>query len=247
MLLISVLSRVDAIWLPCRDTGHPRWVNTDEDRITYRESGLPWISGAASEAGRKRSQRLLEALIGRGLIVLKRPKGSKKLFVKLSDHADRASRRAVGLPGVAETFELVKLVAKYSHRPATLITDVWIGEPRLLNGWQADPVRLADLQNLALPALVRGLLSSRSTSRRHVSYAVTADGWRLLDSSATPSVLGIVEPAEEQDRAYQFYSDRLLRYRQELASREPTQPAEIGPLPLLVSQHGVELACWGDA
>ncbi len=217
--------------------------NSYELRKAYRESGIPWASGERTEAGRKQAQRDLEELARGGLIVLAKPNLSKTLFVKLSDSAYSRLRRQCDLPSFEMGFLMLKLTEKFSVRPPTVEENVFIPETKFNadrgwgDGFQDELFRVS--QN-ALPAVFQGWLVSVRDTQRHIFYAITEKGWKLLDDGWKPG------PGEEikrdLDMSLAYYTSLRIE-SSKLKTRTPDCDGELGwPFPLSAAHHGLSCA-----
>lgn len=242
-VLVGILAATDAIWLPLRDWTAPRPANTYAARRSFAAGGVPWASAETTEAGRKRSQRCLEELVAAGLVVGRKPKRAKTLSVRLSDAADHAARRLCGLADEEGGVATLREVGGRSERRAELLTDVWVPETALNDGrgWgDHHQEELATVEQMALPALVRGWLDSRADSEGRVYYAVTARGWKLIDANREAQ-----EPHSEDGSpaALDLYQDRIAAALARLGTAEPPR-GDIGEIPLPVSMGNTPMGVW---
>lgn len=246
-ILISLLAATDAIWLPSRechgDQLNPAVTNAWELRKQFRESGVSWSSGERTEAGRKQAQRDLEELAHTGLVKLSKPNDSRTLFVKLTDAAYDRLRRQSGLPGFEIGFLMLRLIALYSIRPATVCQHVYVPETKLNKGrgWgDGFQNELFAVHQRSLPALVAGWLDSRSDCQRHVYFSITSAGWSLLDDVPRPDFA--TEAIKRDSRFELAYYHSLHIERARLFTRTPDCDGELGWLALPVAHHGISVS-----
>lgn len=246
LILVSLLAATDAIWTPCRESHDGgriavAVVNSWEARTAYRAGGLPWASGGRSDAERKELQRSLADLEAAGDVVVSRPNGVKSLFARLSDSAYDRLRRQCGLAGLEIGSLMLKLVAQFSYRPATLMQHQWIREPKLNGGrgWgDGNHGELYEVAQRAMPSLMAGWLKTNCDCECRIYYAVTDAGWKLLDDGWKP-VAG--EDVKRDSRFELAYWEQLGVERKRLLTKKPQCAIELGTLPLPVSHHDLPL------
>src|SRR5262249_39937023 len=124
------------------------------------------------------------------------------------------------------------------------LTDGWIAETRLcrLKSWrhpdgpEALNRELVLVEDMALPALARGWLESRTTLQRHAYDAVTAEGWEALATREEPEdAPGGGSDTEARELYLGLVKDALA----DLGTAAPEDRKEIGPVPLPVAIEGV--------
>lgn len=247
-ILVSLLAATDAIWLPSREWHenyvlNPAVTNSYELRKQFRESGIAWASGESTEAGRKEKQRALEELARGGLITIAKPNLSKTLFVRLAAGAYDRTRRQCGLSGFEVGFLMLKLVAHFSVRPATVMQHIYVPETTLNNGrgWgDENQNELFGVSQRALPAFVAAWLNTNCDAERHIYYTVTPAGWKLLDDGWKPG-----RPVEEIHRDTRFeltYYEKFGIERAKLFTRKPDDDGELGWLRLPVAHDDIPVA-----
>ena len=245
-ILCRVLAETDAVWLPMRDFGGRRPANTYFARRDYPTVGVFWRSEEASEAGRKESQRALEALCAAGLLKAYRPRRYKTLGVRLTDEGEARARALCGLPDLSAGMASLAEVARRTEVPGR-----WIPETALAGvdyGTPGSGKKFALVEDMALPALVRGWLESNADIQGHVWYRVTAAGSAALDAAIAKTTVGKAEghgaadlPAA-QKAARALYLDCLSAAQTRLAESEAGDRREIGFIPLPVAFPGAARA-----
>lgn len=231
-ILVTILAETDAVWLPNRKSRRPRPANVYIARRDYAAAGVPWGSNEPSEAGRKAAQRELEALADAELVRVSRPKRMRALGVKLTDAGDVLARGLCGLPGVYSAWVAMQELATHSRRPPETMRDVWVPEIALA-GRNMDAAELAAIENMILPALVRGRVVSAADIAGRVSYALTPAGWRFLDGAAGPRD-DEGGPTEADADAVALYDEHLAAEMGRLDTAD-ADPREIGDIPLPVA------------
>lgn len=240
-LLVEILATQDAVWAPLRaaDWGSPHGpANLHQARRLYASEGVPWSSGRVDEAGRKESQRDMEAMASAGLIRLFGRGNRRSIGVALTERGELRARNLAGLPGAVETHAAMEALVAFT---APYRESVWINETILLFGRQGDYDRLKTLgvpgrvlcaqERTFVPALARGWAMARSDCEGRVFYAVTEAGVeRNLQGPPEAPAL----PGTDPD-ATRIYSDAYETRRRELGTRTPAIPYEIGEMPLPVS------------
>jgi hypothetical protein len=242
-LLLTILAKTDAVFWPIRKHDVPGRVLFYERRWAFPTAGVPWASGAVSEAGRKAAQRELEGLQSARLVKTYNPRGGRTLGVRLTEGADDAMRRMIGLATYADSLpfldELYRRLAdgdgcNFLGRP-------WTSEESLTG------VRWGDNDNRGYyvlltqdlyPLLWRGLAESNASSQGHVWYGLTAAGYELArerDEDEQASREYPPPPPEEGDEeAFDFYHDARIEDVKTLEAGSPKDPREIGQIPMPV-------------
>jgi hypothetical protein len=241
-ILLTILAKTDAAFWPIRNHDCPGRVLFYERRWGFLTAGLPWASGAASDAGRKAAQRDLEKLAAPGKVLTYKPRGVRTLGVRLSEKADDAMRRMIGLATYADALPLLDEL----HRR---LTDgdgcdeggrPWTSEQSLTGVKWGDNERRGYyvlLTEDAYPLLWRGLVESNASMQGHVWYGLTAAGLALAqerDRAGAAQEWPPSEPADGEEGASDFY---LATRRAEIAAIEAGSPEdknEIGGIPMPV-------------
>jgi hypothetical protein len=239
LLCAAILAETDAIFYPQVDRdNHDQWSGVSCARGTFWQVGVPWSSRARTESGRKKTQLLLEGLAGRGLLTARRAKG-KTTHVKLSDEADHFTRLALSLPARYWAFCRMEDIAARSTRPAKFLNDCWIWEGHI----EPDQAEKNLLYDQLLPALVRGWVTSRCTTKSFVWFALTPAGWGKLDSLENEPPPKD-KPAPTGGAEFKVYDERFtdaMNRRDQL----PRPPGEIGHIPMCASPvRQPILPCW---
>ena len=239
-ILVQVLADTDAVWIPSRTWNRQRPTNIYFARRAFAKSGVPWESGGATEADRKAAQRELEALAKTGAVKVRRPHRVKTLAVRLSDAAEADARERIGLPGLYSARLSMGELARHSRRPPELFTDLYIAERKLIGDkppgeYEREAVVV---ENMLLPALVRGYVESNADIQGRVSYTLTPAGWEWLDRGEAPAEDLRDETPLDGDAA-EWYAERLQASLDRLDTADPPDPKEIGGIPLPVAMEGL--------
>lgn len=237
--LIEILAATDALWLPCRDIAdQQRNIATTERRRVFEQFGVAWGTHRASDADRQSAHRSLQALVKAGMVRPSRPRALKTLFVKLTDAGDTLARQLTGLPTFSDIYpDLIDDLRDKSTLPTAghFRGRVWVRETVLAGGMDphyaglgdADRIALSEMQDACLPALVRGVLVSGASVKRHVSYAIgeLPETWPDKPSTAADYYPPHGELYDKVRRA--AYAD--------LGGSDAGGAGEIGEIPLPVS------------
>jgi len=244
-ILAAVLGATDALWRPIRDWRGPRPGNTYLAREEHRARGVPWASGAGSDADRKAVERELRAMAREGLIHAAAPHG-RTTRVKLTDAGEQAARRLLGLPGLYESWTACCELARLSKRRAKLLTDVWIGERQLAAKRPADlKSELLAVETMMLPALIRGFMEANSDFHGRASYRLTSAGWAWTD--AGPPDWEATVTAEPIPEAWDIYGQAYREMTARLGTRDSRTANELGFIPLPEHVGGLEFSEWARA
>lgn len=242
-ILTQILADTDAVWLPNRRWTRPRPANVYFARLAFDKGGVAWESGEPTEAGRKAAQRELEALAKARLVKASRPRRVKTLAVRLSDAAEADTRERTGLPGLYSAWLSAGELARHSRRPPELVTDLYIGERKLIGDkppgeYEREAVVV---ENMLLPALVRGYVDSNADIQGRVSYMLTPAGWAWLDRGEAPPEDLRDDTALDRDAA-EWYAERQQASLDRLDTADPPDPKEIGAIPLPVAIEGLRMS-----
>ncbi len=236
MLLVAVLGRVDAAFLPARQwTPRARAACIYEARRDYPKRGVLWRPGGnASE--RKRNERRLGVLEVRGEVERSR-NTLRTNAVRLTDMGEARARALAGLPGwdcaLATLDELARLAP-----PGKGVWETWLADVEWADTADADARQmLATVAEMALPALVRGWVVSNSTVQGHVHYALTAAGRAAL--ADWPDLPTVDELAVDDCRsAHAVYCRERDRALMAFDFATPGNVGELGAIPIPVAEAG---------
>ena len=236
-LLVQILAEIDAVFTPQRTWTRPLPTVLYERRRDYPTLGVRWMSGKATEAGRKQIQRDLEELVDGGFAVSCRPKNVKTLGVRLTDFGEAYARALCGMDCLGFALEAVATVNRLADHPDAagagcvcedLITEISHHEvglnPDLWSQYLA-------METIALPALVRGWMRSNSDIKGRVWYWLTDTGKSILENPPTWNF----ELPDEVPGMYKAWDDALVAAQKVLAAAKPQQPRELGYIPIPVS------------
>jgi DNA-binding PadR family transcriptional regulator len=239
-ILAGILAETDAIWLPIRSWGDRTSANVGIARAAYPARGVAWASGMCSSREGMAALRDLAALEANGLLVVVRDKG-RAVSVRLTDAGDELARALVGIPTLAAGVLTVRELARHCDREPRTMDRLWVPETTLADHpWGAGdsgPFRI--VEQMALPALVRGWVVSNSDMAGRAYYRLTPAGWALADGDAAAPDVPTVD-FDEDVRG--VYGQRLRLALDRLASETPRTTMEIGPLPLPVAFQGMPIS-----
>lgn len=226
-ILVRVLARTDATFLPLRDLRRPRPGNTALARIDYRTGlGVAWVAGG-SAVERSRASRLLADAAATGLVALTGTQ-SRTSHVTLSEVAESRARALVGLPPLADAVACMRRIA---DRVAVLS---WLAEPALAGtDWGAPKAGedFMDVEDALLPALTRGWVESNSDIYGRAAYRLTRIGAAALNRKHDGSPDGVTFA----DNACEEYHQTIKATLMMLAGKE-RDPSEVGSIPLSCSE-----------
>lgn len=220
-LLVRVLGRQDAVWLPirCSEWEHPRPAAIYHAQQAYRRNGGITIVIGGSSAERKSGERSIDRLLAAGYLKARQRKRGRLLW--LADVAEDRVRQLCGLPGLWLSFET-----------ARRFNQDWVRETAFNDGKGWGDGRSQELnfvEALMLPCLIRGIVHASSTIHGHVLYQ------RLKASPPWPVPTEDVEPDETLTRYY--YEERSTE-RQRIVTNPETSPTELGFVPLSLAALG---------
>lgn len=175
-LLVKILARQDAAFLPCRtwfsDQG---FANAVQDRRrAHFAAGTPWRTGARNESLRKHTERELERVERDGLVITHKREG-RILGVRLTDAGEQNIRAVIGFPSLAVTLRLVRELAAMVQDgrcwAGQWVPETWLAGvfPDFLAGWRQ---KLSELQHDFLPACARGWAAGDTDSDGHSFYKI---------------------------------------------------------------------------
>ena len=176
----------------------------------------------------------LDGLAAAGLLRVIRRRAVKTVGVILTDAGDAKGRALAGLPSLAQSLSLVEEMADAPK--AEVAGKRWVSEIHLagLGCWgetaDADKRKmLVWVEEMALPAMLRGWIESNSDTAGRVWYCLTAAGAKVLEAGD-----GMSKPNATEDAAA-----RVLYYetaKAELANRGAIRAA--GP-----ARYRADLRC----
>jgi len=241
-ILVQILGDTDAVFIPMRTWTRPGPPNRYFARRDYLKQGVPWRSHGADESERKQIQRALDRLAKAGKVTVFRPRRGKVLGVRLTDASDLATRRLVGLPGLAAAWWSCRKLARHSRTPAAYLTDLYVPERKLIGEWEPERYRqeAVIVEDMLLCALVRGWVDSNADSQGRVSYTLTEAGRTWLDATPEPVDDDLPVNAVDQE-AREVYDDMVKAGLIRLDTATPADPRELGMIPLPVACEGLRL------
>jgi hypothetical protein len=158
--------------------------------------------------------------------------------MSLTDAGEWQTRGLCNLPGLEETVSSIQQLHGLRSN-ADVMKDcgrLWIPETLLAKvEWGDNDNRneFVIVEDMMLPALVRGWVISNATVHRHVCYSLTEEGTKLATSKRKWKFpKGLL--AWEQDAADR-YDARVKESQNLFASQRIANPREIGPFPLRAS------------
>jgi len=234
-LLTLLLALGDAVHVGLRANDWRDHANVGR-RVALRDFGtvgtqVPNAGGPAASVAR---QRLLPVLQQRGLLRVHRRQGAKEPYARLTADGDAHARQICALPGLAASHAwLVELCDLSARAVKTMACDGLdfkgaVDERNFLPSGEAPTGRaLATIEEFALPALVRGWAECNSDLTGLVAYWPTAAGREVAAGPAPPD-----EDGAEAPGCRALYEGTFARRRASLATTDPNERREIGPLPL---------------
>ena len=185
-LLVNLLAESDAVHSPIRGHFDVRVAGCVLDqRADFRRYGLSIPRGGGDQ---KQAERNRDRLEKSGAVVFYRRSGFRAGW-RLSDSTDWLTRQITSAVGFTEM--LCLLLAVRAHTDAGHTNGVHVSEwdlilsphehPSQKKAWLA--LMLADM---AMPALVRGFLSSWADAMGHVGYRLSESGRQFLDDPTPP-------------------------------------------------------------
>ncbi|MFI5380649.1 MAG: hypothetical protein ACHRHE_15230 [Tepidisphaerales bacterium] len=238
--LVSILARVDALFLPDRPP-HAA-IQKFEAGHRYAVEGIPF-HGPSGVQDRKDSQGIRDELAGAGFVRLMRPRSDRSLGVQLTGLGEATARSACGLPGLREMLATMDRMADLKDSPNGFsghygTTPVsWVSECELAEtdysktGDPRERRKLVQIEEALLPALLRGWVIANSDGAGRVWYAQSP-----RFTAGTPS--SIIKPARHRglpkrsDGMAVVYYTTLKAEQVRLARSGPADPSEIGAIPL---------------
>lgn len=232
-LLVRVLAFADAVFMPLRDWSGRGSANRLLGQREYADRGIPFRLNANDDAARKAGEQDLVALANAGLLVVSRAGRVKFPGCRLTARGEDRARALAGLPGRDGIPAFLRRVADLSkpyslgHAPEV---DFFGGRGWGPGATREDRLNLGELEQIAAPALLAGLVVASSTREGHACYALTDAGRRELTAPGEflpDDPLPEFEPAAES--LYRSAQDARL---DELHGRRCSEMREIGHLPL---------------
>jgi hypothetical protein len=227
-ILIGLLAEGDALHEAIRgpwDSHHAAAIG--QARQVFAANGLPIRAPRGSDAEQKRAERMHDSLEEAGLVTFRREHG-RRSHVKLADAVDWRLRRLCCWSDWSEM--LVVMLAVAAHTAAAHTNAGFVGDWSLAGlplGAEPDgraKSLMLQVEEAALPALVRGLLTSWSDIHGAVGYRLTDAGRRFLDAPpAAPDLSGIDYDTERNAQ----YIAALLSARAALRTISPARELAI--------------------
>jgi len=225
LLIVRILARIDAVFLPMRKWKRPLPGNTSAARANYRAGlGVLWVAGG-SALERTRLSRVLADAKAAGLVTVL-GSAARVSHVALSEGAEARARALVGLPSLQEAVACARQIAQDTAGA----TWPWLIEtvPAFTSWGEAGASsRFMDLEDTLLPALVRGWVDSNSDSHGRVAYRLTDEGAAALAGRQSWPAAEVEYDGELAEAYYAALKSALSA----LAGKE-RNPGEIGRHPL---------------
>lgn len=236
-LLVQLLAESDALFVPVRDWTGTRSRATAQRRSHFVTKGVEWASGAAGEDARKAAQRTLAALDSEGMVSVGRVRG-RAMWVRLTDAGEDRARALASLPRLDAGVLSVHAIAARSDRKAKTMDRALVSIVDLAGGH--DPHELRAVEDMALPALLRGWICCGSDVAGRVYFWLSVAGWGI--AQRPPDV--DLPDVDGDPQAIETYDSRIQAALDWLGSAPVVNPMEIGPLPIPVSHAGTP---WGGS
>jgi len=245
-LLLGVLARTDAVFLPYRSADSGSRPILWERRREFFTNGIRSQGAGGSAGARMSASRQLGALRGDGRLIL-RGGTTKTTHARLSQVEDDRLRRLCGLPTLTAALVALDLLAVLMvEQSKTFLGRSWVGETALgeteYNHPRAAHI-LGVVQDLFLPLLVAGLVETNSDRDGRGFYGLSDSGKALADDrietgKADPDACP-PEQAAGDDALLRRYAEARTNERDRLRQAKPERESEIGDIPLPV--------CWPAA
>jgi hypothetical protein len=216
-LLVRVLAESNAPWLPLRQ---PEWEHSRPAAVYFARKAFRANRGVivtvpGSDATRKAAEREITALVRAGY--LKARRRARGRYLRLTDSAEDRLRQLCGLPGLWLSYETARRHVGPTWTPETALNDG--------RGWgDGHSQELAFIEELMLPALIRGIVVSGSTLYGHTFYRLAA---------SVPDWPEPVEDIEPDPELARLYYDEVKAARERILAAD-VGSLEIGELPLPV-------------
>lgn len=236
-LLVQILAESDALFVPVRDWTGTRSRATAQRRSLFVSKGVEWASGAAGEDARKAAQRTLAALDSEGMVSVGRVRG-RATWVRLTDAGEDRARALASLPRLDAGVLSVHAIAARSDRKAKTMDRAIVSIIDLAGS--RDPHELRAVEDMALPALLRGWVCCGSDIAGRVYFWLPVAGWKIAQR---PPDVDLPE-VEGDPHAIEIYESRIRTALDWLGSAPVLSPMEIGPLPIPASHAGEP---WGGS
>ncbi|MFZ5831470.1 MAG: hypothetical protein ACOY3P_15405 [Planctomycetota bacterium] len=240
-LLIEILARSDALWLPLRAAD---WAGRgcsqvlNERRAQFFAQGIGWRHGGDQNARQAHASLLAEASAA-GL--LRTYGNERRSAVKLTDMGDRVARGLAGCPGIAEAVEVMRRIAELElephgrsgglHQPC--VREDWVANTSItLANYDTDEAARAVMvvEDRLLPAMTRGWVESASDTAGAAFYSLTDLGRDIL--SRPPKPADLPKPARGGRK---LYARQLWHERLRLREAEPADSRNVGLIPVPAS------------
>jgi hypothetical protein len=216
-LLVRVLAATDAIWLPLRqqEWEHSRPAAIYFARKAFRTNRGVIVAAPGADAVRKAAERQTDALVQAGY--LRARQRARGRYLRLTDEAEDRLRQLCGLPGLWLSYETVRRYVGPTWTPEIALNDG--------RGWgDGYSQELVFVEELMLPALIRGVVESGSTIYGHTFYRLVAN---------VPDWPELVEDIEPDVELARLYYDEVKAARERILATDASS-LEIGELPLPV-------------
>ena len=226
-LLLDWLAETFSLWEPIRKWEPRRraavlW----ESRKEFEQTGLPVHVGGTEDA-RKSGERRITELEEDGLVLCTRTNG-RRSHVKLTPTTDERLRSLVGMAGIAEALEAMKKIQTALQDGLAMGGIVLENVPLGLK-WadDTDPTSRLDLEMDLNPTLVRGWVTSMSTTANMVWYGITEAGVLAMGTQKPTDDLPNFDQA-----SHEYFIASLKRARTAIDKAKPKNPHELGFIPL---------------
>jgi hypothetical protein len=228
-ILVGWLGQGDALHEALRRSAwsSPRRVSAVvEARVTFASKGLPLRAARSNDAEQKRVERMHDALEEAGLVIFCREHG-RRTNVRVADAIEWRLRRVATWSGFSEMLVVMQAIATHEaagHTNAGHVPE-WAVAGVTDKTTHEKAKRLSLLvEEYALPALVRGWLTSWSDIHGAVGYALTDAGRELLqDPPEPPDVSGV----DYDDSLNDVFLESLKAGREWVANLPPHQAVAI--------------------
>jgi len=231
-ILIDVLAATDAVFRPMRasDWVTPAPSNLLAARQRFAVSGVILATGGGDVTARKQQERTLAGLAADGLVELHG--AGRGHGVRLTSSGDAYARSLCGLPSVATAHAALQRVILLSGVADGKILTSELSLCGLQNYTDSCQSKLWEVSLTLAPALSRGWVESRSDVHGRAYYTPTDAG---LDAATEEAPAMPEDLPAYNDEANEHYHEATVATRAALRTQKPSNPGEVGPIPLPAS------------
>ena len=236
--LITILARVDALFLPLRpNRPGPQRAAQYELQTQYRAQGLRF-SGTGADS-RKDFQQTRDNLAAQGLIRLRQLRSDRTVSVQLTARGEAVARASCELPSLAASIAAIDELyqRQQDDGAAEHAGFVWVREA-IMAGTQIEDVddeaRLlfAVVEQIMLPALIRGWSLANSDNAGHCWWSLSPKFKRLPSQVVKPPAT--IKTPRPSVAMLELYAREMRQEHSRLES-VPVEGQDIGMIPMPAS------------